>query len=756
MSRILELATADVRFPTSSTLDGSDAMNPDPDYSAAYLADPHRRPDAPDGPRLRVHHRPRQRRRGRRRSTRSPSTWSGATSRRCSPTWARSGGELVHDSQLRWLGPEKGVMHMAIGAVVNALWDLKAKRAGKPLWLLLAAMTPGGARRPGRLPLPHRRPDAGARRWRSSGRAAAGRDDAPSGGCSRTAIPAYTTTPGWLGYDDEKLARLCREAVADGFDADQAQGRRQPRRRRPPAAGSPARRSAPDIRIAIDANQRWDVDAGDRLDDALAPFDLAWIEEPTSPDDVLGHAAIARGGRPGARRDRRAHGQPGDVQAAAAGRTRCRSCRSTRRASAGVNENIANLLLAAKFGVPVCPHAGGVGLCEAVQHLSMFDFVAVSGHDGGRLIEYVDHLHEHFVDAGRRARRPLLAADGPGRRHRDARRFDRAAILHGWCPGEREPLDFGPPGIRRRQRRQPLPAVDDEAAPATARRGLGCAASATSTPRRTTASGCPSAGSARSCATKPREEFVALDEGRTPAAAGPGAAAGRRDDERFGCPPTTRRVWDFAAPASAAASRSRCSGSGSTASTSSTCTTRNATTSQAALTRASRRWCGCARRGWSAPSGSARCRPTALLAARDSATSDLLMIAGRYTLAEPSALAELIPAVPETRHVRGRTPRSSTPACWPRGEPAAGARYDYGPVPADMLARVPAIAARVREFGVELPTAALQYTRGRSPCARSSSAASTPDADPAERRADARGGARELWAVLAGRGLIPA
>jgi L-fuconate dehydratase len=207
--------------------------------------------------------------------------------------------------------------------------------------------------------------------------------------------PAYTTTPGWLGYDDEKLVRLAKEAVADGFDqiklkvgSDLEEDVRRLRLARE-AVG-------PDIRIAIDANQRWDVEQAIAWTTRLAPFDLAWIEEPTSPDDVLGHARIAREVAPvpvatGEHMANRVIAkqllQSEAVQVLQIDATRV----------AGVNENVANLLLAARFGVRVCPHAGGVGLCEAVQHLSMFDFVAVSGTVEDRYIEYVDHLHEHFV-----------------------------------------------------------------------------------------------------------------------------------------------------------------------------------------------------------------------------------------------------------------------------------------------------------------------------------------------------------------------
>lgn len=392
MSTIRSLATFDIRFPTSRALDGSDAMNPDPDYSAAYVVV---ETDADDGltghgfvftigrgndvvreaiGALRPHLE------GRRVETLLDDMGA---------TWR----ELVHDSQLRWLGPEKGVMHMATGAVVNALWDLKAKRAGLPLWQLLARMSP------------EELVDLVDFRYLSD---ALTRDEAlqilrtaEPGRADReaellaTGYPGYTTTPGWLGYDDDKLARLCREAVGEGWSLvklkvgrDLADDRRRLRIARD-ALG-------PEVAIAVDANQRWDVAEAIDWVRALGDQDIAWVEEPTSPDDILGHAAIARAIAP----------IPVATGEHVANRVVFKQLLQARALEvlqldatrvAGVNENIAILLLAAKFGVRVCPHAGGVGLCEAVQHLSMFDFVAVSGVREGRMIEFVDHLHEHFV-----------------------------------------------------------------------------------------------------------------------------------------------------------------------------------------------------------------------------------------------------------------------------------------------------------------------------------------------------------------------
>ncbi|GIM89561.1 enolase C-terminal domain-like protein [Paractinoplanes toevensis] len=392
-SSITAVDTHDIRFPTSRELDGSDAMNPDPDYSAAYVV---LRTDDPDGHEghgfaFTI---------GRGNDVQTAAI--GALrpyliGRPVSATLADLGGlwrELVHDSQLRWLGPEKGVMHMAIGAVVNALWDLAAKRAGLPLWRLLSRMSP------------EELVDLVDFRYLTD---ALTRDEALEilrqgvpGRAEREAeilrdgYPAYTTSPGWLGYDDDKLRRLCREAVDDGFTqiklkvgADLDDDRRRLRIARDECG--------PDIRIAVDANQRWDVPDAIAWVGALSPYEIWWVEEPTSPDDVLGHAAIAKAIAP-IRVATGEHVQNRIVfkQLLQLGGLSFLQIDAAR--VAGVNENIAILLLAAKFGVPVCPHAGGVGLCELVQHLSMFDYVAVSRSQQDRTIEYVDHLHEHFAD----------------------------------------------------------------------------------------------------------------------------------------------------------------------------------------------------------------------------------------------------------------------------------------------------------------------------------------------------------------------
>jgi L-fuconate dehydratase len=392
MSRFVSFRTHDVRFPTSRTMDGSDAMNPDPDYSAAYVVIG---TDAADG--LEGHGFAFTIGRGNDVQVAAiKSLADHLLGRDVESALAQMGATVlsfVDDSQLRWLGPEKGVMHMAISAVVNALWDLRAKRAGLPLWDLLSRMTPEEL-----VDLVDFRylTDAMTReqaldvlRRAEPGRAARREE------LLRSGYPAYTTTPGWLGYTDEKMVRLAEEAVAQGFGqiklkvgADLAADMHRMRLAR--------KTVGPDVRVAIDANQRWGVDEAIRWITALAPWDPWWVEEPTSPDEILGHAAIRRAVSP-IRIATGEHVQNRVVfkQMLQAGSLDVVQIDAAR--VGGVNENIAILLLAAVFGAPVCPHAGGVGLCELVQHLAMFDFVAVSGSTDGRVIEYVDHLHEHFV-----------------------------------------------------------------------------------------------------------------------------------------------------------------------------------------------------------------------------------------------------------------------------------------------------------------------------------------------------------------------
>jgi L-fuconate dehydratase len=300
---------------------------------------------------------------------------------------------LTDDSQLRWLGPEKGVMHMALGAVVNAAWDLAARRAGKPLWRFICEMSPQEIVRciDFRYLRDALTPDEALAMLEA---AVPGRP-ARSAYLAEHGYPAYTTTPGWLGYSDEKLVRLARAAVADGFrtikikvglslEDDQRRCRL-------------AREAiGPGIAMAIDANQRWDVATAIPWIRQLAPYGIAWVEEPTNPDDVLAHQAIRRAVAPvpistGEHTQNRIVFKQ-FLQAGAVDLIQIDASRV-----GGVNENLAILLMARKFGVPVFPHAGGVGLCELVQHLAMADFVAISGQLEDRAIEFVDHLHEHFA-----------------------------------------------------------------------------------------------------------------------------------------------------------------------------------------------------------------------------------------------------------------------------------------------------------------------------------------------------------------------
>jgi L-fuconate dehydratase len=393
MSVISALETYDIRFPTSRELDGSDAMNSDPDYSAAYVV---LRTDDAGG--LSGHGFVFTIGRGN-----DVQTLACAALRHLVVgrkvmdvitdlgAFARS---LTNDSQLRWLGPEKGVIHMAIGAVVNAAWDMAARHAGKPVWRLIADMSPeqivdlidfryiGDALTPAEALAILRAAETGKTERIAT--------------LNSLGYPAYTTSPGWLGYSDEKLARLASQAVNDGFRTiklkvglnveDDLRRCRIARR----AIG-------PTVALAVDANQRWDVGAAIDWLKQFAPFNLAWVEEPTSPDDILGHALIRRAVSP-LRISTGEHTQNRVIfkqlfQAQAVDLIQIDAARV-----GGVNENLAILLMAKKFGVPVFPHAGGVGLCELVQHLAMADYVAISGSMEDRAIEFVDHLHEHFVD----------------------------------------------------------------------------------------------------------------------------------------------------------------------------------------------------------------------------------------------------------------------------------------------------------------------------------------------------------------------
>lgn len=388
--RITRVRTIDLRFPTSKQSIGSDAVNKDPDYSAAYCM----------------------------LETNGALTGHGLTftlgrgTELCvlaieylarfvvgqsldgiTQDFARFSRLLTEDSQFRWLGPEKGVIHMAAGALLNALWDLFAKVEGKPLWRLLAGMSPEEIVSAidfryidDALP---REEALDLLRGQQAGRA------------ERVALlraggyPAYTTSVGWFGFSDEQVRGLCREALREGWTHFKLKvgGEAEDDLRR----GRLVREEIGwEHRLMLDANQKWSVEEAIGRTLALAELNPWWMEEPTSPDDILGHARIRRAVQP----IRIATGEHCHsrvmfkqlMQAEALDVCQIDSCRV-----AGVNENLAILLMAAKFGVPVCPHAGGVGLCEYVQHLSAFDFACGSGTMEDRVIEFVDHLHEHFV-----------------------------------------------------------------------------------------------------------------------------------------------------------------------------------------------------------------------------------------------------------------------------------------------------------------------------------------------------------------------
>ncbi|ARO27524.1 L-fuconate dehydratase [Rhizobium sp. S9] len=392
MTRITDLRVFDLRFPTSQSLDGSDAMNPDPDYSAAYVI------LDTDVPGLAGHGLTFTIGRGNDICCMAIEAMRhlviGTDLAEILAHPGKFWRHLTSDSQLRWIGPEKGAIHLATGAVVNAVWDLLAKQAGKPVWRLVAEMSP------------EKIADIVDYRYLTDvltrDEAVAILKKAEAGKAERIAIlekegyACYTTSAGWLGYEDEKLRRLCQEAIDAGFNHIKMKVGRD--------LDDDIRRLriareviGPDRYLMIDANQVWDV--GQAIDwvKALAFAKPFFIEEPTSPDDVAGHRKIRQAIGP----VKVATGEMCQnrimfkqfIAEGAIDIVQIDSCRM-----GGLNEVLSVLLIAAKFGLPVWPHAGGVGLCEYVQHLSMIDYVAVSGTKDGRVIEYVDHLHEHFLD----------------------------------------------------------------------------------------------------------------------------------------------------------------------------------------------------------------------------------------------------------------------------------------------------------------------------------------------------------------------
>jgi L-fuconate dehydratase len=397
---IRDFEILDLRFPTSRTMDGSDAMHRDPDYSAAYLI-------LKTNSDLQGHGFTFTLGRGNEICVAAIRALQplvvGKSLAEIASAPAQFWRSLASDTQMRWLGPEKGAVHLALAAVINAVWDLWARVEGKPVWKLLADMTPREVVNcvDFRYIDDALSPDEALEMLE---RQAPGKKDREAT-LLREGYPAYTTSTGWIGYSDDRVRALCREALAQGWTAFKVK-----------VGGPPeddARRLAlvreeigASNRLMTDANQFWGVNEAIARVTELARFNLWWIEEPTSPDDVLGHAAIARAVRPlgiGVATGENCANRvifKQLLQANAIDFCQIDSCRL-----GGVNENLAVMLMAAKFGVPVCPHAGGVGLCELVQHLSMFDFIGISGRNDDRVIEFVDHLHQHMVD-------PVTVRDG--------------------------------------------------------------------------------------------------------------------------------------------------------------------------------------------------------------------------------------------------------------------------------------------------------------------------------------------------------
>ncbi|MBI1808169.1 MAG: L-fuconate dehydratase [Ignavibacteria bacterium] len=390
---ITDIVVKDIRFPTSRLLDGSDAMNPDPDYSAAYVILKTNHPERLEGHGLTF-----TIGRGNEICVEAIKALGHLVKGKTLESFTSDMGAfwriMTGDSQLRWLGPEKGVIHLATAAVINAVWDLYAKTEKKPLWKLLAAMSPEElvACVDFRYITDVITPEEAIAMLQTLAQS----KDKRIREMERHGYPAYTTSAGWLGYSDEKIRRLCRESVTAGW--------RHVKMKVGSNLNDDLRRAAiireeigTERKLMMDANQKWDVNEAIQNMTRLKQYDPWWIEEPTSPDDVLGHAAIARAIAPiGIATGEHCQNRiifKQLLQANAMNYCQIDACRL-----GGVNEVLGVLLMSMKFGVPVCPHAGGVGLCEYVQHLSILDYIAISGSLENRLIEYVDHLHEHFLD----------------------------------------------------------------------------------------------------------------------------------------------------------------------------------------------------------------------------------------------------------------------------------------------------------------------------------------------------------------------
>ena len=392
---ITQVAVRDIRFPTSKSMDGSDAMNSTSDYSATYVT---LHTDSDDG--LQGHGLTFTIGRGNDLCVEAVKALAklfvtGRTLESITDNFGAYWHEIVAgDCQLRWVGPEKGVVHLATAAIINALWDLWAKKEGKPVWKLLVDMSPEELVRCVDFTfitdaLTPQEAIAMLRRA-APGKAAREQQMLDEG------YPGYTTAAGWLGYSEEKMRRLAREAVEAGWthlkqkvgaDIEQDMRRAQILREE----------LGRDRKLMMDANQTWDVDQAVTNMRRLAEFDPWWIEEPTSPDDVLGHAAIRQRIHPiGVATGEHAHNRvmfKQFFQAAAMD-----FCQLDPARLGGLNEVLAVVLMAAKFGVPVCPHGGGVGLCQYSQNIVLFDYIAVSASLEKRVLEYVDHLHENFLE----------------------------------------------------------------------------------------------------------------------------------------------------------------------------------------------------------------------------------------------------------------------------------------------------------------------------------------------------------------------
>jgi L-fuconate dehydratase len=404
---ITALDVADVRFPTSRTLAGSDAMNEAPDYSAAYVTLTTDSELSGYGMTFTIG-------RGTEivceavRSLAPLVVGKNLADIRADP--GRFWREVTGDSQLRWIGPEKGAIHLATAALVNAVWDLWARAEGKPLWKLVADMSPEELVRcvDFRYLTDALTPDEAVALLERNADTRAEREAE----MHRDGFPAYSTSVGWLGFTDDEVRRRCRAAVAEGWTHVKMKVGGEP--------AADARRAAlireeigPDRFLMMDANQVWDVETAIERTKALAEFDPWWMEEPTSPDDVLGHARIAREVAPvRIATGEHCHSRTMFKQFMQAGGMAV--CQLDACRLGGVNEVLAVLLLAARYEIPVCPHAGGVGLSEYVQHLSLIDYIVVSADLTDRVIEYVDELHEHFVEPCRMKNGRYLVPEAPG------------------------------------------------------------------------------------------------------------------------------------------------------------------------------------------------------------------------------------------------------------------------------------------------------------------------------------------------------